>query len=218
MQQRIVVINPNSTRAVTDAISAALEPLRFSGGPSIECVTLAEGPPGIETAEHVRSVIGPMRELALAKQTETDAFVIACYSDPGLSECRQALHRPVFGMAESGMLMALSRGRRFGVLSLFEASVQRHVAYVEKLGLSQRMAGDLPVNLGVLELGDENKTLRRLTSVGERLVEEHGADVVLMGCAGMSAYRGELEHSLKVPVIDPTQAAVSMAIGTVRSA
>jgi allantoin racemase len=32
----IYVINPNSTQAVTDAIDAALDPLRASDGPKIE--------------------------------------------------------------------------------------------------------------------------------------------------------------------------------------
>jgi Asp/Glu/hydantoin racemase len=51
---------------------------------------------------------------------------------------------------------------------------------------------------------------------GHALIEEDGADVVIMGCAGMARHRRALEHALGVPVIDPTQAAVAMAIGTVQ--
>ena len=50
---RILVINPNSTVAVTADIDKAMEPLRLPGGPAIECVTLKEGPPGIDTQTHV---------------------------------------------------------------------------------------------------------------------------------------------------------------------
>jgi len=39
---------------------------------------------------------------------------------------------------------------------------------------------------------------------------------VVMGCAGMARYRDRLEDALQVPVIDPTQAAVAMAIGILR--
>jgi len=53
MPDRVLVINPNSTEAVTRGMDAACEPLRIAGGPAIECATLAEGPPGIETQEHV---------------------------------------------------------------------------------------------------------------------------------------------------------------------
>ena len=50
---KILVINPNSTEAVTRGIDEACEPLRISGGPQIDVITLKEGPPGIETQQHV---------------------------------------------------------------------------------------------------------------------------------------------------------------------
>ena len=45
----IVVINPNSNEAVTAGLSEALAAFRFASGPEIECLTLAEGPFGIES-------------------------------------------------------------------------------------------------------------------------------------------------------------------------
>ncbi len=63
MSQRILVINPNSTQAVTDGIDRALEPLRLPGGPEFECVTLREGPPGIQSQRDVDGVIGPLTRL-----------------------------------------------------------------------------------------------------------------------------------------------------------
>ena len=59
-------------------------PSIFADGPEIECRTLAEGPYGIETQEHVESVTLPLRRL-VAESNDADAFVIACYSDPGLA-------------------------------------------------------------------------------------------------------------------------------------
>jgi Asp/Glu/hydantoin racemase len=50
-----------------------------------------------------------------------------------------------------------------------------------------------------------------------RYVAQDGADVLIMGCAGMARHRRPLEDALGVPVIDPTQAAVAMAIGTVQA-
>jgi allantoin racemase len=38
----------------------------------------------------------------------------------------------------------------------------------------------------------------------------------VMGCAGMARYRAALEEAVGVPVIEPTQAAVAMAVGHVR--
>ncbi len=90
MSERIIVINPNSTVAVTEDIDRALEPLRFRGGPGIECLTLAEGPPGVETQEHVDSVVAPIRRRVAAEDGRAAAFVIACFSDPGVAEAREA--------------------------------------------------------------------------------------------------------------------------------
>jgi Asp/Glu/hydantoin racemase len=79
-----------------------------------------------------------------------------------------------------------------------------------------RLAAELPVELPVLELSDEKKTFGRMTEVGRALKEEHGADVVVMGCAGMARYRKPLQEAIGLPVVEPTQAAVTMAIGRVR--
>ncbi len=211
----IVVLNPNSSQSVTDALSEALEPLRFSGGPPIRCETLAAGPPAIETDAHVAGVIEPVCDYLREHEADSGAYVIACFSDPGLRQAREVSARPVFGMAECGLLTALAHGRRFGVISILAASLPRHLSYIRALGIESRLAGDLPVGLGVLELEDHAIALDRMSTVGARLRDEHGADVVVMGCAGMAALRARLEHRLGVPVIEPVQAAVSMAIATV---
>jgi len=217
MRERIVVVNPNSTAAVTAAIDQALEPLRLAGGPAIECLTLAEGPPGIETQAHVEQVVQPLCRLVRAR-ANASAFVIACFSDPGLFACREASDRPVLGIAECGLLTALTRGERFGILAILPTSLPRHLRYVRQMGLSARFAGDLPLGLGVVELSDAERTFARMAEVGARLRDRHGADVLVLGCAGMARYRAPLEQELRLPVIDPTQAAVTMAIGAVRLA
>ena len=216
MSERIVVINPNATQAVTSAIDAALRPWRMAGGPAIECVTLAEGPPGIETQAHVEQVVRPICRLIRTRE-DAAAFVIACFSDPGLHAAREATTRPVFGIAECGLLTALTRGERFGIVAILETSLPRHLRYVRQLGLAARFAGDLPLGLGVVELADEARTFERMVEVGSRLKNDHGADVLVLGCAGMAQYRAALAAALGLPVVDPTQAAVTMAIGAVRA-
>ena len=218
MVEPIVVLNPNSTVSVTDGISEALEPLRTAGGPRIECDTLREGPPGVESDEHVASVVAPVCAYFRQRQSRAGAFVIACFSDPGLDAAREAVSVPVFGMAESGYVTALTRGERFGVISILEQAIPRHRRYLERLGLERRLAGDLPIGLGVTELGDEARALERTREVGASLRDEHGADVLLLGCAGMAPLRAPLELALGVPVIEPVQAAVTLALGAVLSA
>jgi Asp/Glu/hydantoin racemase len=216
MIERILVINPNSTEVVTRGIDEAVEPLRMTGGPAIDCVTLKEGPPGIETQQHVDGVVAPLLALVRKKEAEYAAFVIACYSDPGLHSVREAARKPVLGIAECGILTALTLGQRFGVIAILQQSIPRHLRYVGALGVTERLAAELPVGLQVVELANEEKTFGRMVAVGKALREQHGADVVVMGCAGMARYRKPLQDAIGIPVVEPTQAAVTMAIGRVR--
>lgn len=211
----ILVINPNSNPAVTAGLDQALERFRFAEGPPVRCATLAEGPFGIESQRDVEAVTMPLRRMVEADNA-ADAFVIACYSDPGLHLCREGTRRPVFGIAECAVLTALARGDRFGVIALAQKSIRRHVRYLRQMGLIDRLAGERPLDLSVAETASEG-TLARMVEAGRALVAEDGADVVVMGCAGMARHRRPLEDALGVPVIDPTQAAVAMAIGTLQA-
>ncbi len=218
MSQRILVINPNSTQAVTDGIDRALQPLRLSGGPSFECVTLREGPPGIQTQRDVDSVIGPLTQLIADRNADCSAFVIACYSDPGLFSAREVSAKPVLGISECGVLTALTLGQRFGVIAILAQSIPRHLRYLGAMGVTDRLAAELPVGLQVTELADPARTKQKMIDTGRRLVQEHGAHVVVMGCAGMAQYRAPLEDALGVPVVEPTQAAAGMALVRVQLA
>jgi allantoin racemase len=124
----------------------------------------------------------------------------------------------VLGIAECGLLTALTRGERFGIVAILKGSLARHQRYVRQLGLTARFAGELPLGLGVVELADAGRTYERMRAVGTGLRDHHGADVLVLGCAGMAQYRADLEAEVGLPVIDPTQAAVTMALGAVRLA
>mgnify|MGYP003347256325 FL=1 len=196
MAQRILVINPNSTQAVTDGIDRALDPLRLADGPVFECVTLAEGPPGIQTQRDVDGVIGPLTRLIASREQDCDAFVIACYSDPGLYSAREVTRKPVLGISECGVLTALTLGHRFGVIAILAGSIPRHLRYLGAMGVTDRLAAELPVGLQVTELADAGRTRERLIATGRQLVESHGAHVIVMGCAGMAQYRKALEDEI----------------------
>ena len=215
MTPSILVINPNCTEAMTRGIDDACAPLRMPGGPAIETATLKEGPPGIETQQHVDGLIPPLTAFVRKNEAKHAAFVIACYSDPGIFSVREVTKKPVLGIAECGILTAMTLGSKFGVIAILQKSIPRHLRYMGAMGVMDRCAGELPVDLPVLELTDEKKTFARMVSVGKKL-REQGADVVVMGCAGMARYRDGLQQELSVPVVEPTQAAVSMAIGRVR--
>ena len=213
----ILVINPNSNTAVTAAIDAAVNPFRFADGPEIACTTLEEGPLGVETQKDADSVTMPLRRL-VEGANDIDAFVLACYSDPGLHVCREGTSSPVFGIGECAIATALTRGDRFGVIAIGARSIARHLRSLRQTGSIGRLAGERSLDMSVAETASGDRTLALMIEVGRMLVQQDGADVVVMGCAGMARHRAALQQALGIPVIDPIQAAISMAIGAVQTA
>ncbi len=209
----IVVINPNSNEAVTAGLDEALEGFRFAGGPAIECLTLHEGPFGIESQLQTDQVVLPLVRLAESR-ADASAFVIACYSDPGIDALRSVAKAPVFGIQESGVLTALARGDLVGIIAVAEPSVARHRRYMRRMGVLDRVVADRPLNMSVDDTARGERTFERLTEVGRELLAD-GANAIVLGCAGMARHRAPLEEVLGVPVIEPTQAAAAMALGAV---
>ena len=213
---QILVINPNSNETVTEVMAKELQSFNFSDGPEIVCVSLTQGPFGIESQADVESVKLPLRNMVYDRKN-IDAFVIACYSDPGLQMCREATERPVFGIQKCGVLAAMARGDRFGVIALQERSIRRHLLYLRQMGVMGRFAKERAANLSVEECASGTKTFDKLCTVAQQLRDEDHADTVILGCAGMASHRSSLESKIGIPVIDPVQAAVSMAMHTVIS-
>ncbi len=204
----ILVINPNSSVSVTQSMESCLGSIRAASRHAIRCMELAKSPPGIETDEHVSMVVPNIIEAATAAQA--DALVIACFSDPGIERVRQLVAVPVFGIAESAYLTALGLGPRFGIISLGQSSIDRHLRYLKHLKLDGRLAGDRSIDRTVVQIMSEN-VIETLGKTGELLRDEDGADVVILGCASMGSYRKAVQDRLGIPVVDPVQAGVALA-------
>lgn len=215
MHLPLVVINPNSNAHVTAGIDAALQPLRLAGGPQVHCITLEQGPPAVQSQQDMALVAPLLSRLVLERQAQAGAFVVACFSDPALALLREVSQRPVFGIGESAVLEALTRGERFGVIAMQRSALGRHLRTYGAMGVLERFAGERAVDLSMLQLTDREVTLQRMLHVGRELRDQHQADVLIMGCAGMAAYREPLQRELGVPVVEPSQAAAAMALGRI---
>ena len=207
----LIIINPNSSQMVTDGIDAAVGPLRRFGTP-IRCLTLAEGPAGIESQKQADLTIAPMLRLAAA-QKDAAGYVIACFGDPGLHALRDQTTLPVVGIQEAAVMTALTLGQKFGVIAIIPASIPRHLRAFGAMGVLGRLAGDRALGLGVTDLADPEKSLGATIATGKRLRDDDGANVLIMGCAVMAQYRATLESETGLPVVEPCQAAAALALG-----
>lgn len=211
---RLLVLNPNSVVAVTEAIDRALQPFR-QGAVAIRCETLASGPRVIATQADVDGltpgVLGAVTDAHAAAPLA--AAVVACFSDPGVQALRETVGFPVYGIAESAYLNAIPLAERFGVISILQRGVARHARQIRALGLEHRLAADHALDLAPEAFADPARRYARLVEVGMQLRDAHGAGVLILGCAGLSEVRAPLQRELGVRVIDPVQAAVAQALG-----
>ncbi|MBY0334399.1 MAG: aspartate/glutamate racemase family protein [Acetobacteraceae bacterium] len=211
---RILVINPNASVSCTGGIAAALAPFAAPGLPRIEVTRLEDGPPAIVTWRDWYGVAEP-----LCRRIEAEpalAYIIGCVSDPGVEAARMATDRPVLGMLRCAIAAALARGERFGIIGFMETSRPRQRRVLQAMGVEDRMAGFEPLNIPMEGLTDPVAPRARLQQAARSLAAQ-GAEVVVLGCAGMAGHVAAAEDAAGVPVIEPCQAAGAQALLAVLS-
>ena len=209
---RILVINPNSSTDCSAGIARALGGFRRPDGPAIDVATLAEGPPAIYSWRDWHSVVNPL--CAFIQRETADVYVVACASDPGIEAARASTDRPVLGVFRSAVATAAARAERFGVVAIVDASKGRHMAALRAMGLEARLAGEVALNMSMEALLSPDAARSALQNAARALVDQ-GAETVILGCTGMAHHCRAVEDAAGVPVIEPCQAAVAMALGIV---
>ncbi len=208
---KLLVVNPNTSEGMTRTIDLAA---RRYAQPQTEIVTVnpTRGPRSIEGYLDAVVAAEVTLELLLAQREAYDAFIIACFSAHGLHAAREQLTAPVFGIGEAAMLMACTLGHRFSVLTQPARSKPAVEDVVRGHGLWQRCASVRTVDMPVLALGDdEAATLVCFADAGRRALKVDGAEVLVLGCAGLAGFDKELERELGVPVLDGVACAVKLA-------
>jgi allantoin racemase len=205
---RILVINPNSSRSVTEAIAEVAGdamPPRFD----VDVRQIDAGPPTIEGDLDEARAAPLVIDAVWACRDDFDAFVIACHGDPGLHACREAVGKTVVGIGEASMLAACAVGNRFGIITLSRRIVGKKWRQVQLAGVTERCAAIIPAGVGVLHASKGSAPDPYIAAGREALSQ--GADVLILGCAGMTGVRLAVAESLHVTVIDPVIAGAHLA-------
>jgi len=209
---RIFVINPNSSASMTAHLRRELETVKGRTA-DLTVVNPADGPASIESAlDEARAIPLALDLIAQAARDGFDAVVIACFADPGLDAAREIVSIPVVGIEESALHVAAMLGHRFTILTARRERVPAKIEHVARLGLSSRLASVRPLEMGVLEMeADPARAQGRILKVGGAAVREDGAEVLVLGCAGLAGYGTELTGTLGVAVVDPAPVALKTA-------
>jgi len=212
---RISVVNPNTTASMTALIEA--EARRVAGpGTVVTGRTPAMGPASIESHYDEALAVPGLLEV-IREDAEADAFVLACFGDPGLDAAREVASRPVIGIAEAAMKTASLLGRSFSVVTTLSRTVGRAWDLARVYGLERQCAGVHACDIPVLELEeDRDRTYGVILAFAKTAMAQDGSDAIVLGCAGMAGLPEVLTAELGVPVVDGVAAATVMAEGLVR--
>ena len=209
--KKILVINPITTDSFNNMVKSYLEELK-SPDIEIEVVNIEAGPSSIETFYDEAFALPEILKTIEKYKAECNAIVINCFADPAVNAARELTDIPVVGPAEASMMIALMLGHRFGVISTFRNSGPWVELQARNMGIEEKLAGAIGVDIPVLELEkDFKKTVRYLINAARNLIDSKGAEVIVLGCTGMAPVARIIKKELGVPVVEPMTAAFKMA-------
>jgi allantoin racemase len=209
---RILILNPNTSEEFTQAIQETGDAVK-SPGTEVVCLNPSSGPRSIESAYDELLSCGPCLEVLIARRAEFDGFIIACYGNhPVIHAAREMLSQPVVGIMEASLYLACVVGHTFSVISSGDRAITLFWDAVKAVDMDGRCASVRSTGTPVLALEESGgvNVEELILEEARKAIEEDGAEVISLGCAGMVGLDGRLKRELGVPVIDGVAAAVKL--------
>ncbi|WP_175577762.1 aspartate/glutamate racemase family protein [Mongoliimonas terrestris] len=208
---KILVVNPNTTAAMTETAAGAARSVA-AAGTVIVPVTAAHGPASVEGYyDEAFAVPGLIAAIRTGEAEGADAAIVACFDDTGLDAARAFATIPVVGICEAALLVAGQIAKRISIVTTLSRSIVPIEDLVSRYGYAARVrvrASDVPV----LALDDPASGARaKLTAEIERAIAEDRAEAIVLGCAGMADLARDLTRHYGLPVVDGVAAAVKQA-------
>lgn len=205
---KILIVNPNTTASMTATIAAAAR-AAAAPGTEISAVTSAMGPVSIE-GYYDEAFAVPGLIQALVNAPDADAAIVACFDDTGLDAARTAARFPVVGICEAALVTAGQIAKRIAVVTTLPRSIVPLEELVRRYGFAER-ARVTACDVAVLDLEKPGSGAEAKLEAEIARALDHGAEAIVLGCAGMAGLADYLEDRLQIPVIDGVCAAVKFA-------
>jgi len=209
---RICVINPNSSKSVTDHLRNTLNKIKRDDC-ELTVICPEHGPVSIESAyDETIAAFYVMDLVKKANEDGYDAIVLACFSDPGLDAAKEISSIPVIGIEEATLHMAAMLGHKFSIMTGMERRIPTRELHITIHGLSQSYASSPALEKSVLEMdSNPQKAKEKIIELARKAVKEDRAEVIILGCAGLAGYSEDIERELGVVVLDPSSVALKVA-------
>ncbi|MGY5451748.1 aspartate/glutamate racemase family protein [Agarivorans sp. MS3-6] len=212
---RILVVNPNTSAAMTDKIALSAKQIAATGT-DIIAVHSQHGPASIEGYyDEALSIPGMLA--AIQAVVNYDAIVIACFDDTGLDAVRCLTDKPVLGIGEAACHVASMLANKFSVVTTLARSVPALEHNLLGYGMDRKCVKVRSSEVAVLELEENNPAaLSKISSEIEQAIIQDRAEAIVLGCAGMTDLANALSIKYGLPVLDGVSCAVSLCESLVR--
>lgn len=209
----IHLINPNTTAGMTATIRDAGVAIA-APGTRVTASQPSSGPVSIEGHfDEAISAVGVTEEIMrLDRESPPDAYVIACFGDPGLLAAREITRAPVIGIAEAAFHMATLISTRFSVVTTLGRTVIIAEHLLDQYGFSHHCRRVRAAEIPVLDLEDDSdRALERIIEEGRRARDEDRIGAIVLGCGGMANLTETISREVGLPVVEGVTAAVKLA-------
>jgi allantoin racemase len=188
-----------------------------NGGAEISLACLPNGTRTIESDFDIALAQPETVRAAIQAENEgVDACIVACFSDPGVDAAREMVNIPVIGEGQAALHITGLLASRFSIITTWWQCLPRIRRLVLRAGLVDRLASIRATGVGVMALS--NDCLGRIIDEAVQAIRKEGAAAIVLGCTGTGE---DMAHQIAigvqqaigtpVPIIDPVNAAMSMA-------
>lgn len=208
---KILLVNSNENKDITKRMLETARKVAFFST-EVDGINANSGILVVKSPEDISKAADATYDVILANEEKYDAFIIACFSDPGLEKVREACKKPVLGMAESCLFYASMRGAKYAVVTGEEKMCPVMEEQVKGYGLWDRCSGVFAVDVGYEETFLKKEELYPLYL--EKIKEykkTHRMDVLCLGGAVFTDWKKQLENDLGIPVMEGIEMAIKAA-------
>ncbi len=182
-------------------------------GTQLDMFAADSGVPYIESSlEFYLSEAAVARKVVEVAGMGYDAVVGTAFLDNGLDAARELVDIPVVGPAKTTLYMAATLSNTFAVI-MAAGDLPKHVwAFAKVLGVADRIVAIPTLKCTVADfLHDEDNAVAMMVTMGRQLMEEQGAEALVLGCGSTTGLATRVADELDIPVLDPGLTAMKYA-------
>lgn len=219
---RIAIIAPVNTSQFNGLLLQAVQPV-LPPDVDVSVHNLDQGHDCIQNRTDWLENGFPVVKLAKVLQDQGfDGIWLSDFDMCGVEAAREVIDIPIIGGFPTSAFTALGLSQRFGILTILPSTLAMQQGHVLTYGQQDNFAGIAPIDCPVDQLSNVDVVVAKSFPVALKLIQEQGAQSLLLGCTGFVGVAEKLSALLSealqahVPVIDPNQAGIGYLISLVR--